>query len=241
MLRYSSGVITICPDLYELVERLFPGKGSVLIENVVDYGMVFGEEDRSPEIRRTLNLEGKTVALYTGTFEPYQGLDLLIDSAGRVIQRVKKVVFLVVGGHPNQVAFYQEKVRKSGLENYFIFPGQVPPQEVKSYLRCADVLLSPRVAGTNTPLKIYSYLRSGVPIVATRLPTHIQVLDEEVAVLTDPTPEGFAEGVLSVITDGSLARGVGRKGAELAEEKYSYSVYLDKLEEVIRQATDRGV
>ena len=36
VLRYSSGVITICPDLYDLVERLFPGKGPVLIENVVD-------------------------------------------------------------------------------------------------------------------------------------------------------------------------------------------------------------
>ena len=241
VLRNAHGIITICPDLYNHVKKIAPERESVLIENVVDYGMIFGEENRSSEIRKAYHLNGKSIALYTGTFEPYQGLDLLIQSAKRIISRVKSVVFIIVGGRPDQVAFYRKAVQEKGLESRFIFTGQVPPQEVNSYIRCADVLLSPRTSGTNTPLKIYSYLRSGVPIVATRLLTHTQVLDDELAVLTESTFEGFAEGILSAITDHELRERIRKKAMRRAEEKYSYPVYLHKFETVIRLAMEGGV
>ena len=45
-------------------------------------------------------------------------------------------------------------------------------------LLAADVLVSPRLKGLNTPMKIYSYLDSGSAVLATRLRTHTQVLDD---------------------------------------------------------------
>ena len=239
VLKYSSGVITICPDLYNYVKKLFPDNGSVLIENVVDYSMIFGEKDRSSEIRRELNLKRRIVALYTGTFESYQGLDMIIQSAESVASKSSRIIFLLVGGHPDQVEAYKKKVLKRGLADYFIFTGQVMPQEVNSYVKCADILLSPRTAGTNTPLKIYSYLRSGVAIVATRLWTHTQVLNDRVAVLTDPNPESFARGILSLIEDTTLCQRVGRAGEAMAERKYSYTIYMNRYREAMRQAVGR--
>jgi glycosyltransferase involved in cell wall biosynthesis len=138
VLKYASCVITICPDLKFYVESLFPEKGSILIENVLDYADIFKEEDRSKEIRLSLHLDGKKVVLYTGTFESYQGLDLLIRSAAGVIRKIDSTVFLLVGGHPDQVSFYRDQVRKEGLENHFLFTGQVEPQDVNSYIRCPD-------------------------------------------------------------------------------------------------------
>ena len=241
VLKYSSAVITICPALRDYVKKLYPGIEPVLIENVVDYNMIFGDEDHSENIRRSLYLKDKKVLLYAGTFEPYQGLDLLIRGAAEVVSKIKQVTFLMVGGNPDQIAFYRGMVEKNGLGKYFIFTGQVLPSQVASYVRCADVLLSPRTAGTNTPLKIYSYLRSGLPIVATRLLTHTQVLNNEVAVLTEPTPEDFAQGILMVLNDKNMAGNIGKKAREMAAEKYSYSVYLDKLGKVIRQTVGREV
>ena len=69
-----------------------------------------------------------------------------------------------------------------------IFTGQQPAKEIPGFVQAADLLVSPRIRGTNTPLKIYSYLRSGKPIVATNLLTHTQVLTPEIARLVDPTP-----------------------------------------------------
>ncbi len=82
--------------------------------------------------------------------------------------------------------------------------------------------------GTNTPLKIYQYLRSGRPIVATRLLTHTQVLDDHVAMLTEPTPEAFAEGIVRILGDAALAQRIGDRAFALAESRYSYDAYLDR-------------
>ena len=59
----------------------------------------------------------------------------------------------------------------------------------------------------NTPFKVYTYLASGKPLVATRLPTHTQLLDDSLAFLADPTPEGLAGAIRAVLADpGAAAR-----------------------------------
>ena len=240
ILRYASAVITICPDLEEHVARLFPDRGSVMIENVVDYGTVFGAEDCSAELRRRYRLKGKRVILYTGTLEPYQGLDLLIQSAGTVLQNVNSALFMVVGGHPDQVQAYRMKTVQSGVEASFVFTGQVRPEEIDSYIRCADCLVTPRIQGTNTPLKIYAYLRSGVPIVATRILTHTQVLNERTAELTPPDAESFSHGILKVLTDKKHRQSLVRHARELSDTNYNYEIYRNKLGKVMTVALERG-
>ena len=94
--------------------------------------------------------------------------------------------------------------------------------------------MSPRSRGTNTPLKIYQYLRSGKPIVATRLLTHTQVLSDETAILTGVSPDEYALGILSVLSDPQRGSDIGRHARELAETKYSYEAYLART----RQACD---
>ena len=107
--------------------------------------------------------------------------------------------------------------------------------EIPSLLDAADVLVSPRSRGTNTPLKIYQYLRSGRPIVATRLLTHTQVLNDDIAILTGATPTEFATGILEAIGNQERAARIGACAAELAATKYSYDAYLART----REAVDR--
>jgi glycosyltransferase involved in cell wall biosynthesis len=238
VLRKAGGVIVICPELKVHVESLMRHPNLALIENVVDYGMVFGETDQSTQIQKKHGLRRKKVVLYTGTFEPYQGLDLLVESAATVIRRVPSAVFLMVGGHPDQVASVKQLTRERGVAEAFIFTGQVPPQNVGSYIRCADALVSPRTAGSNTPLKVYSYLRSGVPVVATRLLTHTQVLDDKVAMLTEANPPSFGDGVVRVLTDRRLALTLSRHARKLADDRYGYAVYKRKLSAVMRRTAE---
>ena len=106
-----------------------------------------------------------------------------------------------------------------------------PSESIPSYLDAADVLVSPRSSGTNTPLKIYQYLRSGRVIVATRLLTHTQVLSDDVAILTEPTAEGLAHGMLRAINDPASARRIGAAARQLADTRYTYEAYLQRTRE----------
>lgn len=225
----SDALITICPELFNYVNELYPEKIQVLIENVADNNDVFDQPGLEElDIREKYKLNSKTIVLYAGTFEPYQGLDLLIESSKTVVANNKNVTFTLVGGNPEQVEYYQQMVKKNKLNDYFVFTGQVKPDMVPRFLDVADILVTPRIEGNNTPLKIYSYLRSGKPIVATNHVTHTQVLNNEVAILTDCNAESFAEGLIKIIEDEKLRQEIAENAKALAEEKYSYEIYLQK-------------
>jgi len=229
----SDALITICPELFNYVNQLYPDKKQALIENVADNSSVFNEtKSEETDIREKYQLDSKTIILYAGTFEPYQGLDLLIESSKAVISKNKDVAFALVGGNPAQVEHYQQLVKKQNLSDYFVFAGQVVPDLVPKFLDVADILVTPRIEGNNTPLKIYSYLRSGKPIVATNHITHTQVLNDEVAVLTECNAEAFADGLMKVIEDDQLCLSLSEKAKALADEKYSYEVYVQKTRSV---------
>jgi glycosyltransferase involved in cell wall biosynthesis len=235
MIRRSRVVIVICPSLEETVKAIEPGAQTVLIENAPGSAEDEATPAAAEAVRRSLNLDaGTPVVLYTGTFEAYQGLDLLFASMAIVHRSWPDARLVLAGGHPDQVAKARDQARTAGIDAITVFTGERPAAEIPSYLLAADLLVSPRSRGTNTPLKIYQYLRSGKAIVATRLLTHTQVLSDETAILTGVTPEDYAGGILAGLANPARAAAIGNRARELAETKYSYAAYLDKT----RQACD---
>jgi glycosyltransferase involved in cell wall biosynthesis len=237
VVRRSRVVIVICPHLEEVVRGIEPRVPAILIENAPGSGDA-PVEGSGARIRSDLSLAPDTpVILYTGTFERYQGLDLLFDAARVVVRARPDARFVLAGGRPEQIAEARADADRAGVAGAVIFAGQRPAEEIPSFLDAADVLVSPRSTGTNTPLKIYQYLRSGRPIVATRLLTHTQVLSDTVAILTPPTAEGFARGILDALQDPARARAIGSQARELAETKYSYEAYLGRTREACAHLT----
>jgi glycosyltransferase involved in cell wall biosynthesis len=92
-----------------------------------------------------------------------------------------------------------------------------------------SVLVSPRLHGGNTPLKLFSYMWSAVPIVATNLPTHTQVLDPTSAVLCPATPQGFAAGILDVLDDPARFATLGVAARARVSRDYSRDAFRRKL------------
>jgi glycosyltransferase involved in cell wall biosynthesis len=231
VIRKSRVVIVICPHLEETVRAIDASVPTVLIENSPGSGAspVAGTGSR---IRTELGLaEGSPMVLYTGTFEAYQGLDLLLAAATHVARSRPDVRFVLVGGQPDQIVKAKSHAVSAGAEGAVVFAGQRPADEIPAFLDAADVLVSPRSSGTNTPLKLYQYLRSGRPIVATRLLTHTQVLDDEVAILAEPTAGSLGDAILQAIESPERARAMGERARHLAETKYSYDAYLNRTRE----------
>ena len=229
MVRRSRVVIVICPSLADTVRGIDARSHVVLIENAPGSA----DDEASPPavaaVRRTLGLDARTpIVLYTGTFEAYQGLDLLFEAMAIVHAARPAVRLVLAGGKPDQVARAGEQARAAGIGDVTVFAGERPAGEIPAYLLAADVLVSPRSRGTNTPLKIYQYLRSGKPIVATRLLTHTQVLDDGTALLTDASTGAFANGILAALDDPERSAAIGAAAQRLAATKYSYAAYLER-------------
>jgi len=228
LVRRSRAVIVICQQLVDVVRAVDPLVPTVLIENAPGSGDP-PAAGAGAAVRARWGIEpAAPVVLYTGTFEAYQGLDLLYAAAARVRTSRPDVRFLVVGGQPGQVDAARRQAQAAGADGAVVFTGQQPSEEIPAFLDAATVLASPRSRGTNTPLKIYQYLRAGRPIIATRLLTHTQVLSDAVAVLTEATPDAYAAGILHAVDNPAEADAIGRRARELADTKYSYEAYLER-------------
>ncbi len=139
----------------------------------------------------------------------------------------------MVGGTDAQAAPLAEQARALGVAARFTFVPAVPPGSVFLYHQMADVLVTTRSRGTNTPLKLYQYLRAGKPIVATAIRSHTQVLDDSCAELVEPTPAGIAAGIRKVLDDPDRRRALAQGARRVSRERYGEAVYLERLQDLL--------
>jgi glycosyltransferase involved in cell wall biosynthesis len=231
VINSCDAMITIGPDLEAQVQQINPKVPEKMIENLPLF-----ETDKDPEIVRMARiksgLEDKIIIVYTGTFERYQGVDLLIESFARLKDRFPQSALILVGGKAAQIEELELQAASCGVREKVKFTGTLPVEEANQYIEMADILVSPRIEGTSVPLKIYTYLRAGKPILATNLGAHTLVLDSNTAILVEPTLDGFVEGLEKLIADEGLRKSLGENGRRLAEEKYNEASYLAKLSDI---------
>lgn len=251
-LRRADAVVTISPALAEhALSRMPDPRPHFLIENSLIEGVQLRGREVAVAHRRVARVggssrgelsgrhahggedagfpRGRPVVAYAGTFEEYQGLELLLEAFRHVRERVPGVVLWMVGGSPTQVERYREMAARKGVEGSCTIRGRLGRRLVQTCLQRADVLVSPRLRGTNTPLKIYEQLASGVPLVATRILSHTQVLDDEVCFLVEPTPRGLADGIVAALEAGERRDRIVRRALELYERRYSREAYERKV------------
>lgn len=229
-------VITIGADLQERVRAVKPEVPTVLIQNLPVLADDLPSECATPhELREKLGLNGRLPVVYTGTLERYQGLDLLLQSAKIVKEQCPEVLFILVGGDPRQVEHWRHQFSTNGLGDVTVFIGTVSLAESLAYLDIAEILVSPRTTGLSVPLKIYSYLFSGKPIVATDLIMHSQVLDAETAILVAPTERAFADGILALAQSPDLRKRLGFQGQQFAMTRCDRADYRAKLASVYQE------
>jgi glycosyltransferase involved in cell wall biosynthesis len=180
------------------------------------------------------------VVLYAGTFEPYQGLSTLLVAAGRVVQAIPNAVFVLVGGDGDAVDTLRREASRLGLNGSVRLVSRRPRAEIPAYLAMAELLVSPRLYGDNLPLKVFDYLAAGRPIVATDLPAHRALLDETRAVLTPPTAQALADGIVDVLRTPERAAELARAAREYATTQLGWPRFVAMVEAVYDEVISRS-
>ncbi len=223
----SAGVLAVCDALQDIALAYCPAKFTAVIE---DISLLDNEQKGDENLREQLGLDG-VVFMYVGNLEKYQGIDLLLRSFAKVCQKDidEKIYLLFIGGSTDDIAFYKKSVQELKFESKVFFCGPRPVTLLGFYLNQADVLVSPRVQGGNTPMKIYSYLDSGIPVLATRLETHTQVLDDEISCLVDANEDDMAQALITLAEDKALCQRLAKTARERVQEEYSLPAFQRKL------------
>jgi len=179
-LKRAAQVTTICQGLREDIEtRGIPAQRITVIPNAVDVGAFrFGAEP-DLQLQRELGLEGATVLGFAGSFYGYEGLDLLIEAARRMLPAHPTLRVLLVGGGPQEQNL-KAQAAAAGLQDRVIFTGRVPHATVQRYYELIDVLAYPRLpirlTELVTPLKPLEAMAQGRMFVASDVGGHRELI-----------------------------------------------------------------
>lgn len=213
------------------------GKPTVVAHDGADMDEFFPSLSRD-ESRRKLRLpEGGFMAGYTGSLFEGRGLGIILE----VSRILKNMMFVVVGGEKAHVDRLKRKVREAGLSNILVI-GFVPHRMVPVYLAAFDELLMPYqekvgtqqkkhdIAACMSPLKMFEYMASGRPIVASRLKVIEEILeDRRNAILVSPDSVAEWIGAIQMLKDNEpLGRTIGER-ARGDVKKYSWDERVKKI------------
>ncbi|HKT59584.1 MAG TPA: glycosyltransferase family 4 protein [Gemmatimonadales bacterium] len=226
--RRSIGVLTVCAALEDVAHAHAPGKPVGRVEDSTllsrSDGLTAGDGLLPTDLR-----PAGPVAMYVGNLERYQGIDLLLQGFRITLRRLPSASLVIVGGREDDIRRYRTMATGLGIDSRVYFLGPRPLNELSGLLRRADVLVSPRLKGLNTPMKIYSYLDSGTAVLATRLPTHTQVLDDRTAYLVDPDPTALGAGLATLLSDGALRERLGARAKAYVQDEFTPEAARRKL------------
>lgn len=234
-IRKCNGVMTVADRFTEYAK----GKNSSIPCSTIQDAPLSSENyytnERVLEIKKLKkSAEGK-IFLYTGNFYQYQGVDLLVKAFSIFNNRShQKHILLIVGGDP--ITENNAKTELANLsknlksDSNIIFINQQPIEEIGNYMEAADFLVSPRITGENTPLKVYSYMQANKPIIATKILSHTQVLDQDSAILCEPSPESMAEAFeISLNLSKEEIDSLTYNSQLKAEKSYSKTAFKEKI------------
>jgi len=227
--RRSIGVLTVCAALEDVAHAHAPDKPVGRVEDSTLLSRTSESFSAGDGMLPDGGRPAGPVAMYVGNLERYQGIDLLLQGFRITLRLLPSATLVIVGGREDDIRRYRALAAGLGIESRVHFLGPRPVRALSGLLRQADVLVSPRLKGLNTPMKIYSYLDSGTAVLATRLRTHTQVLDDRTAYLVDPEPSALGTGLASLLSDGPLRQRLGARARAYVQEEFTPEAARRKL------------
>lgn len=187
--------------------------------------------------------DGYNYVCFVGNLLLWQGVQYLISSATYILRKSPATRFLIIGGGPMRDTL-TKMVKQLGLENKFIFTGEVPYEDVPKYINAGDLCVALFVKEKDdkmSPLKIYEYLACGKPVVTSDVKGAGDiVMTGNAGLAVNPeNPEALAEAITKLLEDKELRESMGRNGRRLAVGEYSWEKAAMKIEDVCKSCLKR--
>ncbi len=230
----NKGIKIVCNS--EGTKKEFYKRGftnSISVPNGVDLDKFDKIIESKEELRKRVSLPvNKKIVLYLGHLYQWKGFDVVVKSAK--LNKDEDILFVAVGGTQKDLEKYKKIVKDNNINNLF-FIGHRQQKDTPYYLKSADVLLLPNVAISEesvkftSPIKMFEYMASGVPIVASDLPSIREVLNENNSFLVEPgNVDRLLFGIKKLLEGKDFSSKISTKAKEDVK-KYTWDEYAKKI------------
>ncbi len=231
VLRRAVKIVAISRGLKDFYsEKGVPEEKIIVAHDAIDSEMLGATYDRE-SVRKELGIpNGKKIAMYIGRLDMWKGAMTLLEAS---LLLPEEIGLVIIGGETKEVRSLSKKY--PGV----VFLGYRPYRELSRNQQAADVLVLPNTgkstvsARYTSPLKLFAYMASGIPIVASDLPSIREILSEENSILVTPdNPQAFAGGIRKVLHSGELARKIAQ-AARLKAREFTWEKRAAKIIEAL--------
>lgn len=207
-----------------IFERDVPGVPSFVVPNGVDAGYFTPGDEPA----------GRPTLVFTGmmAYVPnYDGILYFLDEILPIVRRsVPDIMVYVVGNRPP--AQLTARASESVVVTGFV-------EDVRPYIRKADIYIVPLRMGGGTRLKITEALSMKKPIVTTSIGCEgIDVVSGESALIAD-RPAEFAESVVRLLRDRDLRKRLVTNGHALVRDRYEWGIIGRNILDLYQRMTER--
>lgn len=236
LLRWASGLVAISEGVESGLKKYCGDLKSIVIHDAVDLGK-FSVNTSKVSARGSLGLgDDSSMVLYSGHLYDWKGADVL----ARASTLIKGVVYFV-GGAEKEISAFKTKFNDLIEAGRIVIIGPRPHAEMPLWMKSSDVLVLPTVntgklaSSYTSPLKLFEYIASGRPVVASDLPSSRAILKEGQAVFfVQGNEKSLAEAVNKVLDDKVLADSLVEKSAEIALNN-TWETRANRIHQLISQ------
>ncbi len=226
--RYAKKILVTTTYLQkEIATYGFPSDQILVIHDAVDISQ-FGILVDKIEARQKLALPtDKQLIVYTGNFKAMgqdKGILNVLKALPYVLKKQSNIMFVAVGGTASDISEYKKLSEKFGVAEYVSFLPRVHVRELPLYQSAADALAmcppnTEYYAHHVSPLKMFEYMASSRPIIASDLPSMREVLDENSAFLVNADDEiKLSQMILNALENQVMAKKLSTNARRVVEE-----------------------
>jgi glycosyltransferase involved in cell wall biosynthesis len=174
-------------------------------------------------------LSGKRVLVYLGTMDRVRQIEILFQMLVLIRHQIPNIMLVLVGDSEDAAHrdWLKQQAERMDVGDHVLWTGWLPASQAWSYVRSAEVGLSPFPRGflldSASPTKAVEYMALGLPVIANDNPDQAQVIAESGAGLCVTLEPGiFAESVIWLLSDDGLRHKMGNDGRQYVTHTRAY-------------------
>jgi glycosyltransferase involved in cell wall biosynthesis len=170
---------------------------------------------------------------------PLKGHDQLLEIAQRVVARQPNVRFFLIGDGILKDSL-RERLRRLGLEDYFVFAGLIPRERIPEMLAAMDVVVHTSLR-EGLARVLTQALAMGKPCVSLNISGAAEVvIHNETGFIVEPGDnDGLTEALLTLLADAELRARMSKAGRKHVQLVFRAETMVEELAELYRTLIQR--